>query len=138
MRGSRICEYEKWPMGGVRPSVKALKILATIYETSWDQLVDVEDLEAMPAHDRQAYLDVNQLSERDRLGSRVQQYGGHRSSAPSDIDGSYVNSPGAAKELMTIARSEHGSHRPDRLGSEALGEIADFTDTGYLYDEAWE
>ncbi|HYZ38884.1 MAG TPA: hypothetical protein VE673_19595, partial [Pseudonocardiaceae bacterium] len=25
MRGSRICEYEKWPMGGVRPSVRVLK-----------------------------------------------------------------------------------------------------------------
>ena len=31
MRGSRICEYEKWPIGGVRPSVRALKILAAIY-----------------------------------------------------------------------------------------------------------
>src|SRR3712207_3732223 len=31
MRGSRICEYEKWPMGGFRPSVRILKILAAVY-----------------------------------------------------------------------------------------------------------
>src|SRR5918998_2057390 len=41
MRGSRICEYEKWPMGGVRPSVRALKILAVVYGASWDRLVGV-------------------------------------------------------------------------------------------------
>src|SRR6185437_13440999 len=45
MRGSRICEYEKWPMGGVRPSVRVLKILAAIYETRWDRLVDIDDLQ---------------------------------------------------------------------------------------------
>jgi transcriptional regulator with XRE-family HTH domain len=56
MRGSRIAEYEKWPMGGVRPSVRVLKILATIYETTWDRLVDIDDLEAMPALDRQELL----------------------------------------------------------------------------------
>ncbi|MGH3785388.1 MAG: ATP-binding protein [Pseudonocardiaceae bacterium] len=58
MRGSRICEYEKWPMGGVRPSVRALKILAAIYQTTWDRLVDVNDLEGMPAHDLQAFLEI--------------------------------------------------------------------------------
>jgi tetratricopeptide (TPR) repeat protein len=59
MRGSRICEYEKWPIGGVRPSVRALEVLATIYETTWDRLVDVDDLENMPARDRQSYLDFS-------------------------------------------------------------------------------
>jgi transcriptional regulator with XRE-family HTH domain len=61
MRGSRICEYEKWPMGGVRPSVRALKILAAIYETTWDRLVDIHDLEAMSARDRQAFMDISDL-----------------------------------------------------------------------------
>ena len=59
MRGSRICEYEKWPMGGVRPSVRVLKILATIYETTWDRLIDIHDLEAMPARDRQEFLNLS-------------------------------------------------------------------------------
>jgi hypothetical protein len=62
MRGSRIAEYERWPMGGVRPSVRALKILATIYETTWDRLVDIDDLEAMPARDRQEFLGRQEAS----------------------------------------------------------------------------
>ncbi len=61
MRGSRICEYEKWPVGGVRPSVRTLRILAAIYKTTWDQLVDIDDLETMPARDRQAFLDSSDL-----------------------------------------------------------------------------
>jgi hypothetical protein len=61
MRGSRIGEYEKWPVGGVRPPVRALKILAAIYQTTWDRLVDIDDLEAMPARDRQAFLDISDL-----------------------------------------------------------------------------
>jgi transcriptional regulator with XRE-family HTH domain len=61
MRGSRICEYEKWPIGGVRPSVRALKILAAVYRTSWDRLVDVDDLEQMPTGDRQAFVDISDL-----------------------------------------------------------------------------
>ncbi len=32
MRGSRICGYEKWPGGGIRPSVQTLEILADVYE----------------------------------------------------------------------------------------------------------
>src|SRR5947209_2419450 len=67
MRGSRICEYEKWPMGGVRPPVRALKILATIYDTTWDRLVDVDDLEGMPSHERQAFLDISDLRYGDSL-----------------------------------------------------------------------
>jgi hypothetical protein len=61
MRGSRICEYEKWPISRARPPVWVLKILATIYETTWDQLVDINDLEKMPTSDRQAFLDISDL-----------------------------------------------------------------------------
>jgi hypothetical protein len=45
-------------MGGSRPSMRALKILAAAYETTWDHLVDVNDLEAMPAHERQEFLEI--------------------------------------------------------------------------------
>src|ERR687894_127273 len=48
MRGSRICEYEKWPLGGVRPSVRALKILAVVYGTSWDRLGDGNEFGEIP------------------------------------------------------------------------------------------
>jgi hypothetical protein len=78
MRGSRICEYEKWPMGGVRPSVRALKILAAVYGTSWDQLVDVDDLEQMPAGDRQAFVDVSDLRYGDALDFAIPRQRRHR------------------------------------------------------------
>ena len=78
MRGSRICEYEKWPIGGTRPSVRALKILAAIYETTWDRLVDVDDLEQMPARDRQAFLDISDLHYGDSLGLSLPRQRRHR------------------------------------------------------------
>jgi tetratricopeptide (TPR) repeat protein/transcriptional regulator with XRE-family HTH domain len=59
MRGSRICEYEKWPAGGVRPSVPTLTILAAVYEITWDRLVDIDDLEKMPHRDREAFLEIS-------------------------------------------------------------------------------
>jgi transcriptional regulator with XRE-family HTH domain len=69
MRGSRICEYEKWPRGGIRPPVRALKILATIYGTTWDRLVDIDDLDAMPVGELQAFLDLIDLRYGDFLDS---------------------------------------------------------------------
>ncbi|WP_171048350.1 tetratricopeptide repeat protein [Nocardia cyriacigeorgica] len=56
MKASRISEYEAWPFAkdgaGVRPTIRALKTLATIYGTTWDQLVDIADLEQMPLTER--------------------------------------------------------------------------------------
>ncbi|MBL1075792.1 tetratricopeptide repeat protein [Nocardia sp. 2] len=54
MRASRISEFERWPFApdgsvrpdkGARPSLDALRTLATVYGTTWDQLVDLADLE---------------------------------------------------------------------------------------------
>ncbi|MGH3695121.1 MAG: tetratricopeptide repeat protein [Pseudonocardiaceae bacterium] len=61
MRGSRICGYEKWPGGGIRPSVQTLEILADIYEITWDRLVDIDDLEKLPDADRHAFLGIGVL-----------------------------------------------------------------------------
>ncbi|MEU2255571.1 tetratricopeptide repeat protein [Nocardia xishanensis] len=61
MKASRISEYEAWPLGpqsGVRPTLRVLKVLAAIYGTTWDQLVDVADLAQMPYDDRQEYHDA--------------------------------------------------------------------------------
>ncbi|MGV9820163.1 tetratricopeptide repeat protein [Nocardia xishanensis] len=54
MRASRISEYEAWPTAGssARPTIRVLKILSTIYGTGWEQLVDLADLELMPAAER--------------------------------------------------------------------------------------
>ncbi|WP_169815550.1 tetratricopeptide repeat protein [Nocardia inohanensis] len=64
MKASRISEYESWP--GVRgaarnrprPTVEVLRYLATIYRTSWDQLVDTMDLVAMPSGEVLSYRDA--------------------------------------------------------------------------------
>lgn len=64
MKASRISEYESWP--GVRgaarnrprPTVEVLRYLATIYRTSWDQLVDTVDLGAMPNGEVRSYRDA--------------------------------------------------------------------------------
>ena len=64
MRGNRIGDYEKWPGGGVRPPVRALKVLAEAYGTTWDQLVDARDLACMPDADKAAYADVSPVIRR--------------------------------------------------------------------------
>jgi hypothetical protein len=73
MRGNRIGDYEKWPDGGVRPPVRALKVLAEAYGTTWDQLVDARDLACMPEADKIAYADMADTSRlaRQAAGSSV-------------------------------------------------------------------
>lgn len=55
MRQARVWDYEQWPRAGARPTVRALKILAQVYGTTWDRLVDLEDLTHMNEQDREAY-----------------------------------------------------------------------------------
>ncbi|MGW4244590.1 NB-ARC domain-containing protein, partial [Nocardia sp. NPDC004722] len=61
MRAPRISEFESWPelsptgKRRPRPTVHSLAILAVIYNTTWDRLVDIEDLREMPPSDRAAY-----------------------------------------------------------------------------------
>jgi transcriptional regulator with XRE-family HTH domain len=102
MRGSRICEYEKWPIGGVRPSVRTLKILASIYQTTWNRLVDVNDLEAMPARDRQAFLDISDLHYNDLSTVSVPRQTHRRLNAPAGGEDPPVNRPIKAEESPTV------------------------------------
>jgi len=55
MTTNRIWDFERWPSGGVRPTVRTLTILARVYGTTWDLLVDAADLAHMPEADREAY-----------------------------------------------------------------------------------
>jgi tetratricopeptide (TPR) repeat protein len=130
MRGSRICEYEKWPMGGVRPSVRVLKILAAIYETSWDRLVDIDDLEGMPAGDRQAFLDISDLRYGDSLGLAVPQQRMGPPGARRDGDKPYGNGPITA-ENVAIVRERLTVPAPgplfERSGAGLPGEVTHFT-----------
>ncbi len=58
MTGNRIWDFERWPSGGVRPTVRTLTVLARIYGTTWDLLVDAADLAHMPDADRAAYAEA--------------------------------------------------------------------------------
>ena len=49
---SRLCEYEKWPHGGRKPSVYTLLILAQIYETCVVRLLDTLDFQNLRPQDR--------------------------------------------------------------------------------------
>ncbi|HWR49383.1 MAG TPA: hypothetical protein VN327_17500, partial [Pseudonocardiaceae bacterium] len=129
MRGSRICEYEKWPMGGVRPPVRALRILAAVYETTWDRLVDVDDLEKMPASDRQAFLDISDLLYGDSLSLPVLWQRRHHRSTQGG-DGSQVHRPVTAEESVAageqLAVASPGSSS-ERSGGGLPGEVTHFT-----------
>ena len=64
MSTRRIGDFETWPDGGVRPTMATLKILAGIFGTTWDQLVDTADLAHMPETDRVEYLEVSRVQSR--------------------------------------------------------------------------
>jgi hypothetical protein len=68
-RSGCMCEYGKLLKGGVRPSIRTLKILAAVYDTTCDRLFDINDLEVIPAHNRQAFLDIINLRHSDSLWS---------------------------------------------------------------------
>jgi tetratricopeptide (TPR) repeat protein/transcriptional regulator with XRE-family HTH domain len=130
MRGSRICEYEKWPMGGVRPSVRVLKILAAIYDTSWDRLVDIEDLQEMPVGDRQVFLDISDLRYGDSLDSPALRKKGRHQRAPRGSDNPRSRRPVTSEESVIGAeRLTVPAPRPspERPGGGLPGEITHFT-----------
>ncbi|MFL6129271.1 MAG: hypothetical protein ACJ73E_09420 [Mycobacteriales bacterium] len=52
MVGTRIGEYERWPVGGRRPSPYVLTVLAEVYGTDLARLLDGTDTAAMPEQDR--------------------------------------------------------------------------------------
>ena len=52
MVGTRIGEYERWPIGGRRPSPYVLTVLAEVYGTDLARLLDEADTAAMPEQDR--------------------------------------------------------------------------------------
>jgi transcriptional regulator with XRE-family HTH domain len=52
MTGTRFGEYERWPLGGRRPSLYVLAVLSRVYGTVVGQLLDAADHRAMPAPER--------------------------------------------------------------------------------------
>jgi transcriptional regulator with XRE-family HTH domain len=64
MTGNRIGDFEKWPDGGARPTIATLKILAEVFGTTWDQLVDTRDLAHMSGSDRLEYVESSRAPAR--------------------------------------------------------------------------
>ncbi|MGH3999059.1 MAG: ATP-binding protein, partial [Pseudonocardiaceae bacterium] len=130
MRSSRICEYEKWPIGGVRPSVRALEILAVIYETTWDRLVDVADLEGMPVRDRQAFLDLSDLRRDDSREIRIPRQRSWRPSGPRSDDDPRAHWPDI-DDRSTAARERLPAPSPgssaQRSSGGLPGDVTHFT-----------
>ncbi|HEY7144650.1 MAG TPA: hypothetical protein VH637_10405 [Streptosporangiaceae bacterium] len=52
MTASHLCEHEKWPYAGRRPSVYVLNVLAKIYDTEVLCLLDLADHEHLHPKDR--------------------------------------------------------------------------------------
>lgn len=52
MTAKRISDYENWPHGGVKPTLRVLSALANIYRTSASQLVDHSDCQALDPAER--------------------------------------------------------------------------------------
>jgi len=130
MRGSRICEYEKWPMGGVRPSVRVLKILAAIYETRWDRLVDIDDLQEMPPGDRQAFLDIGDLPDRNSLDLPNLQKTHRHSGAARGADDPHSTRSIIPEESVIVDKQltmPALRSSPERSGGGLPGEVTHFT-----------
>jgi transcriptional regulator with XRE-family HTH domain len=64
MVGTRIGEYERWPIGGRRPSPYVLTVLAEVYGTDLARLLDDADTAAMPEPDRAVLAALASRSER--------------------------------------------------------------------------
>ncbi|WP_424638133.1 XRE family transcriptional regulator [Embleya sp. AB8] len=72
MDSSRICNFEMWPIGGRRPSLHVLKILAMTYETTVERLVDIDDRRAMDESERLLLGDLTRpLSAEEQTPSRL-------------------------------------------------------------------
>ncbi|MFF0740196.1 helix-turn-helix domain-containing protein [Streptomyces sp. NPDC004111] len=66
--GKRISEYERWPLGGVRPSLRNLSLLGQVYGVRPDDLLDGLDRQNLPAgflteaHDRGDLFDLRRTA----------------------------------------------------------------------------
>jgi transcriptional regulator with XRE-family HTH domain len=86
MTGNRISDFEAWPDGGVRPTMRTLEILARIYGTTWDQLIDTADLLQMPDPVKAAYVELGDVhahltSHADEHGNAAMDHGEERGAA---------------------------------------------------------
>ena len=68
MSGVRLGEYERWPHGGRRPSVYVLVVLADVFDTRVESLLDYRDHRALPAADRTVLAAIRDLGPGSLMG----------------------------------------------------------------------
>jgi hypothetical protein len=71
MTGPHLCEYERWPDGGRKPSVYVLLTLARLYDTDVLCLLDLADHEGLDAKDRLALVRPPQPRAAGPFGERL-------------------------------------------------------------------
>jgi transcriptional regulator with XRE-family HTH domain len=75
MTAKRISDYEAWPAGGVKPTLKTLSILARLYSTQPMSLVDFSDRSAMTATERASVDTAEAAQVRTQQGTPERQPG---------------------------------------------------------------
>lgn len=71
MTDKRISDYENWPHKGSRPSPDILDILAQVYGTRLEKLIDYQDLEAMPPQEAALLTMYPLIKDLNRVNSLV-------------------------------------------------------------------
>jgi hypothetical protein len=71
MTGPHLCEYERWPDGGRKPSVYVLLTLAWLYDTDVLCLLDLADHEDLDPKDRLALIRPPQPRAAGPFGERL-------------------------------------------------------------------
>ncbi|GEM_PF-2800832 len=71
LTGNRLCEYEKWPASGRKPSVYVLLMLAQMYETDVLCLLDLADHENLAPQDRLVLIRPSQPRAETPFGRKL-------------------------------------------------------------------
>ena len=71
MTGPHLCEHERWPDGGRKPSVYVLVMLARLYETDVLCLLDLADHESLAPQDRLTLIRPSQPRAAGAFGEKL-------------------------------------------------------------------
>lgn len=116
MTGPHLCEHERWPDGGRRPSVYVLLMLAKIYETDVLRLLDLADHESLDPKERLALVRPQRPRATGPLEGKTVTLAGER--AQADASGLSLSLPYVPRRLVIeisgpAASSDQDSAAPD-------------------------
>jgi transcriptional regulator with XRE-family HTH domain len=135
MTGPHLCEHERWPDGGRKPSVFVLVMLARLYETDVLCLLDLADHESLAPQDRLTLIRPSQPRAAGAFGEKLVALMDKRSLSVREVARRVPCSPSHVSNLARGIRgaSEQLAGRLDRVldaGGElaALAELPDHED----------